>query len=137
MHQINNCVCVCVCECVQLQKTIIATVLLNDDLKYMYFILTLYTYNSCGPSAIVVLSSFIRRRCDMANGSDLLNLLAIREREGGREGEGEKGGRERRRERGRERGREGEREGGREGEKEREREGGRERSEGRQKTNKF
>ena len=36
----------------------------------------------------------------MANGSDLLNLLAIREREGGREGKGErerkgeKGGRE-------------------------------------------
>ena len=70
----------------------------------MYFILTLYTYNSCGPSAIVVLSSFIRRRCDMANGSDLLNLLAIREREGGREGEGEEG-RE---------GREGGRRGGRE-----------------------
>ena len=40
----------------------------------------------------------------MANGSDLLNLLAIREREGGREGEGEEG-RE---------GREGGRRGGRE-----------------------
>ena len=83
----------------------------------MYFILTLYTYNSCGPSAIVVLSSFIRRRCDMANGSDLLNLLAIREREGGREGKGE---RERK-------GEKGGREGGGEGE----------RSEGRQKTDKF
>ena len=54
----------------------------------------------------------------MANGSDLLNLLAIREREGGREGKGEKGGRE---------GEKGGREEGGEGE----------RSEGRQKTDKF